>query len=87
MRSTTNATTSSPTYRSGTPTAAASNTAGYDSNASSICLGEMFIPPLMISSFDRPTTKKYPSPSREAKSPVCSHPSPSKDASVATASL
>ena len=36
----------------------ASKTAGCDSRISSICLGAMFTPPLMINSFERPTTKK-----------------------------
>ena len=42
---------------SGTPTAAASSTAGCASSASSISRGAMFSPPLMISSLRRPVMK------------------------------
>ena len=60
----TTAMTSSPSRSSGTPTTAASATAGWACSTFSISLGYTLYPPRMISSFFRLTMNKKPSSSK-----------------------
>ena len=74
--STTNACGVSPHFSLGSPTTAASTTAGCRSSVPSTSTEEMFSPPLMITSLIRSRISTYPSGCTTAASPVWNQPSP-----------
>src|SRR5262245_52222645 len=79
---TTNATTRSPHFSSGSPITATSFTPSRRARTSSISTGWMFSPPLMIMSSTRPATQRSPSESSQPMSPVKYQPSRSARASA-----
>ena len=71
-----NALTASPVVSSGTPTTATFSIFSCRYRTSSMSVGYTLNPDTMIMSFFRSTTKKYPSSSIFAMSPVWSHRTP-----------